>query len=386
MARTGNKRGGGFITYPSSAKTGTAIANKKAKTSPSTLEKKNGKGNNKAKGGGRPKKTDVSERLGPEGESEDELSGASTGKKVKANARSLAKEVGKSKWRGRYKQNVVLESTVSSDEGEDELLEALSQSQGDADSEETESMRHLLKELQAMVEQTEKKDNFQKEFEAEVRAEEKRLLGLLDELEGERQSEREAFHAEFSSLLATALSPSGIDKDGEATQASSSPPSASSPASTEHGGTPLIRFPNIDEHPIHVTYSTLMEEFRAIVTDYDEVKRQTENFHPPEDFSKAWEADYAEARRLISIGRVATEAEITKLLTYKDSRNRRSRGEGKEETNTEEFRKDEHLQTMLKMGRDGQKGNKKVYGWANAAHRLEKGFRRLARALPDEEE
>lgn len=37
-----------------------------------------------------------------------------------------------------------------------------------------------------MVEQTEKKDNFQKEFEKEVRAEEKRLLELLDELERER--------------------------------------------------------------------------------------------------------------------------------------------------------------------------------------------------------
>lgn len=37
-----------------------------------------------------------------------------------------------------------------------------------------------------MVEKTDKKDNFQKEFEKEVLAEEKRLLGLLDELEGER--------------------------------------------------------------------------------------------------------------------------------------------------------------------------------------------------------
>lgn len=37
-----------------------------------------------------------------------------------------------------------------------------------------------------MVERKEKKDNFQKEFEAEIRADEKRLLGLVDELEKER--------------------------------------------------------------------------------------------------------------------------------------------------------------------------------------------------------
>lgn len=47
-------------------------------------------------------------------------------------------------------------------------------------------IRQLLKELQGMVEKTDKKDDFQKEFEKEIYAEEKRLLGLLDELERER--------------------------------------------------------------------------------------------------------------------------------------------------------------------------------------------------------
>ena len=46
--------------------------------------------------------------------------------------------------------------------------------------------RQLLKELQSVVEQAEKKDNLSKEFEKEVRGEEKRLLKLLEGLEEER--------------------------------------------------------------------------------------------------------------------------------------------------------------------------------------------------------
>lgn len=122
-----------------------------------------------------------------------------------------------------------------------------------------------------------------------------------------------------------------------------------------------------------------------MITEHDELTRQTANCEPPEDLSEAWEKDYVEVRRLISVGRVATEAEVNRLLTYEDRKGRRSKANRKGETDTDELEKDEHLQAMLEMGREGQDSEKKVYGWGNAAHRLEKGFRRLVRALPDED-
>lgn len=136
-----------------------------------------------------------------------------------------------------------------------------------------------------------------------------------------------------------------------------------------------------------VASRTLMEELQAMATEYDELTRQTANCEqPPEDLSETWEKDYAEVRRLISVGRKATESEVKRLLDYEDPKARGSGGKGKEgETDTEEFEKDEHLQAMLEMGREGHDREKRVYGWGNAAHRLVKGFRRLERALPDED-
>ena len=198
-----------------------------------------------------------------------------------------------------------------------------------------------------------------------------------------RQSEREAFRSEFSSLLAAALAPSESDKvENMAWQSSTS----SSLLSTQQSETPLLRIPTIDQHPIYRTSRTIMDQFKAMLTEYDELAHRTANCQLPEDLTEVWEKDYAEVRRLISVGRVATEAEIERLLTYDGDKRHRSRGEGR--MDTDPFRRDAHLQAMLEMGRQDrkdQKDEKKVYGWGKAAHRAEKGFRDLVRALPDED-
>lgn len=164
--------------------------------------------------------------------------------------------------------------------------------------------------------------------------------------------------------------------------ASSSP---SSSASTEHSETPLIRVPTVDEHPLYVASRTLMEEFKDMITEYDNLTRQTASCQIPEDLAEVWEKDYAEVRRLISVGRTATEADIKRLLNYESGKGRKSRVDKKQGMDTNGLNKDEHLQAMLEMGREGQSSEKKVYGWGNVAHRLEKGFRSLVKALPDED-
>ncbi|KKZ67846.1 hypothetical protein EMCG_06506 [[Emmonsia] crescens] len=106
-----------------------------------------------------------------------------------------------------------------------------------------------------------------------------------------------------------------------------------------------------------------------------------------------WERDCAETRRVIAIGVEASQAEIDRLLARKDEARK---WEAKEKTaskgrragrraKAKVFEKDEHLQNMLKMGKeDDDLQKKESYGWGKMAYQVVKGMKALVKALPIE--
>ncbi|KAL2001690.1 hypothetical protein VTN02DRAFT_1411 [Thermoascus thermophilus] len=264
----------------------------------------------------------------------------------------------------------------------------------------TEEAREAIKELQSFIEATssakkKKKGNGEsaKAFEKWAKAEEKRLIGMLDDFETEMKSEQEKFETEFAELMAAALAPTG-----------------SKPLpSTE----PLPIDPTPDNHPLYILSKTLLDNLHALVDEYEGLQAHTAKLRAqaPENPASGMEKDHEEARRIITVGKEASAAEIERLLGLgkqkkdkkgkKRKRHERKRASKKSlaeddhhDTNDdgikEAFDKDVHVQAMLRMGReeiikrDGNSRGRKAHGWGKVAHRAEKAMKALVKALSDE--
>ncbi|KAL2007816.1 hypothetical protein VTN00DRAFT_7798 [Thermoascus crustaceus] len=264
----------------------------------------------------------------------------------------------------------------------------------------TEEAREAIKELQSFIESTssvkkKKKENGEssKAFEKWAKEEEKRLLGMLEDFEKEMKSEQEKFETEFAELMAAALAPTGLKP----------------PPSTE----PLPIDPIPDNHPLYILSKTLLDNLRALVDEYEGLQADIANLRAqaPGNPASRMEKDYEEARRIITVGKEASAAEIEKLLgsekQKKDKKEKKKKRHQQKKASKksladnddhnknddgikEAFDKDVHLQAMLKMGREeimkknGNSRVRKAYGWGKVAYRAEKAMKALVKALPDE--
>jgi hypothetical protein len=147
-----------------------------------------------------------------------------------------------------------------------------------------------------------------------------------------------------------------------------------------------------ESHPLYARSESLFNGCKTLVEEWDELVKYASGVKELPDLKPVWEKDYAEARRVIALGREAAEAEVTRLMTYEESKGKRASKQT--ERKLKEFEEDGHLQDMLAMGReelDVRAGKKrkhaeKARGWGLVAHRMERGLKELARALPEEDE
>lgn len=203
----------------------------------------------------------------------------------------------------------------------------------------------------------------------------------------DRKSEEEKFEAEFAELVAAALSPTGLKP---------SPTTESLPLD-----------PTPDDHPLYILSKTLLDNLQALVEEYEALQEHIVKVRAPENPASAMEKDYEEARRIISVGKEASAAEIAKLLGFEKKEkkekkkkkrhrqklsNKKSVGDDEhknDDDGMEAFDNDPHLQATLKMGREeivGKAGDdrKKVYGWGKVASGAKKAMKAIIKALPDE--
>ncbi|KLJ09158.1 hypothetical protein EMPG_15417 [Blastomyces silverae] len=263
---------------------------------------------------------------------------------------------------------------VNGDENDDEDEE-------EDDDEEAELTRKALRDLQAAMVRTEKRDNYAKEFEKCIGEEEMRLVRLVEAVMRERESESEKFHASVIALIGTALAPTGTKS------------SASAPGSTAAVQKLNLEDVSSDKHPLYNRSQDLLHRTKSLVQERDDFTEYISNLEVPPDPTETWERDCAETRRVIVIGAESSQAEIDRLLARKgDARKRDAKGEpaskGKKAGRRGKagvFEKDEqHLQAMLKIGKekDGLQKKKEPYGWGRMAHQMVKGMKALTKALP----
>ncbi|OAT09643.1 hypothetical protein BDBG_17260 [Blastomyces gilchristii SLH14081] len=249
---------------------------------------------------------------------------------------------------------------ATENDGEDEEEE---------DDEEVELTRKALRDLQAAMVRTEKRDNYAKEFEKCIGEEEMRLVGLVEAVMRERESESEKFHASIIALIGTALAPSGTKS------------SASASGSTAVVQKLDLEDVSSDKHPLYNRSQELLQCTRSLVQECDDFTAYISNLEVPPDPAETWERDCAETRRVIAIGAEASQAEIDRLLARKDdARKRDAKGEpaprgkkGERRAKAKTFEKDEqHLQDMLKIGKekDASLQKKEPYGWGRMAHQM----------------
>ncbi|PGH19828.1 hypothetical protein AJ80_03745 [Polytolypa hystricis UAMH7299] len=309
--------------------------------------------------------------------------------------------------RGRPKRNLRLEEDTEevSNDGVGDANDMDDDEDEGSDGEtqmETQATKKALKELENAMARAEKKDNFAKEFEKEVHEDEKRLLGILETQRKERfgnplstlplseicvygmilrcpkliyliyifasrDSEIRKFETQFSAFLAAALTPTG----------------EKSPA--QDGEAEISGDPSPTNQPLYLKYQTLLASTKSLVKEYDGLIKHYSAVQRPQDPTPQWEKDCAEVRRVISVGREASEKEIERLLAYK--RQRKGKTALRERKRIKAFEKDQHLQAMLKMGLLESEGGKwtrqKTYGWGRAARKMEKGMKALVKALPE---
>ncbi|KAL1881669.1 60S ribosomal protein L15 [Paecilomyces lecythidis] len=238
-----------------------------------------------------------------------------------------------------------------------------------------EEAREMIASLQNILESAESKDDFWGIFERNVKKEEKRLLGLIDEYKKQFEAEDEEFKSLFAELMAPALAPTGVE--------------------TSMSTDILSGDPTSEHHPLYALSRSLVEQSKALVDEYDRVIQYANNLKLPEDPRPVIEKDYEEVRRIIAMGRRASEAQIEKSLASSEKGKKRRREkssafvEGGVGAKCTKFEDDAHLQAMLKMGReelekaDGEK--KEVYGWGKAATRAQKAMKALVKVLPNED-
>ena len=183
-----------------------------------------------------------------------------------------------------------------------------------------------------------------------------------------RKAEIDKFRSRFGSLIATALASPGVNLTAE-----------------QHS---LIKADlSPENHPLYTRSQTLLDSCDTLVKEWDKLAEYASSVEEPPDVKEVWERDYAEARRVISLGRLASEAEVEKLLKYESNREGNSLRKMKEKQN--ELERDDHLQEMLKMGKQGNEDGlvqeeKGARGWGYVAHRAQRGLEGLVTALPDE--
>ncbi|OJD17821.1 hypothetical protein AJ78_02120 [Emergomyces pasteurianus Ep9510] len=245
---------------------------------------------------------------------------------------------------------------------------------------EAELTREALRDLQAALERTEKRDDNAKEFEKIIGEDEKRLLGLVEAGIKESEFESERFRSRIIHLIGTALAPTG----------------AKAPAAGSAGDAQKLGLGDVlsDRHPLYIRSQALLQCTRSLVQEYDNLAAYICSLEAPPDLVDMWERDCAETRRVIAIGVEASQAEIDRLLARKDDARKRDAKEktaskGKKERGigrAKVFAKDELLQTMLKMGKekDSTFQKREPYGWGKMAHQVVKGMKALVKALPDE--
>ncbi|OAX82826.1 hypothetical protein ACJ72_02818 [Emergomyces africanus] len=237
-----------------------------------------------------------------------------------------------------------------------------------------------LADLQAALDRTEKRDNHAKEFEKAIGEDEKRLIALVEAGIKEKESESEKFRSRIIHLISTSLAPTGGKKAA-----------AGSTVDAQKVGLEDVTF---DRHPLYNRSQALLQCTRSLVQEYDNLAAYISGLEAPPDPTDKWERDCVEARRVIAIGVEASQAEIDRLLVRKDAASRKRdakekiTSKGKKEgrnVKAKAFAKDEHLQTMLKMGKEkGTLQKKEAYGWGKMAHQVVKGMKALVKALPDE--
>lgn len=136
--------------------------------------------------------------------------------------------------------------------------------------------------------------------------------------------------------------------------------------------------------PLYARSQSLLKNCNTLVKEWDKLVEYASSVEEPPTLGEVWDRDYAEARRIIALGRQSSEADVKKLLTYEGN----SRGNVSKEMKQKqkEFEQDDHLQEMLKMGReenaDGEMQESR--GWGFVAHRAKRGLEALVAALPDE--
>ncbi|PGH03113.1 hypothetical protein GX51_04300 [Blastomyces parvus] len=265
-------------------------------------------------------------------------------------------------------EDVDLGATENDDEDEE-----------DDDDEEAELTRKALRDLQAAMVRTERRDSSAKEFEKCIAEEEMRLVGLVEAIMRERESESEKFHSNIIALIGTALAPSGAKT------------SASAPGSTAAVQKLDLEDVSSDKHPLYNRSQDLLQRTKSLVQECDDFKEYISNLEVPPDPTETWEQRCAETRRVIAIGAEASQVEIDRLLARKgDARKRDAKGEpapkgekAGRRVKAKVFEKDEHLQAMLKIGKEKDAlKEKEPYGWGRMAHRMVRGMKALTKALP----
>ncbi|EDN07081.1 hypothetical protein I7I51_03653 [Histoplasma capsulatum] len=252
----------------------------------------------------------------------------------------------------------------------------------DDDDREAELTRAALRGLQEAMERTEKRDNYAKELEKCIDEEERRLEGLLEAVVRERESEAEEFRSRFSLLIGTALAPTGTKTSGSAAGCLSDTQKL------------CLEDVSSDRHPLYNKCQVLLQCTKSLLQEYDNLAAYISKLEVPPDPAEMWEEDCAETRRVIGIGAEASQAEINKLLACKDDAQKRgdkgesapSKGRKRgRRARAKVFEKDEHLQAMLKIGKEKDPfPTKEPYGWGKTAFQMVKGMKTLAKALPVE--
>ena len=183
-----------------------------------------------------------------------------------------------------------------------------------------------------------------------------------------RKAETDKFRSRFGSLIATALASPGVK-----------------PTAAQHSQ--IVADLSPENQPLYTRSQTLLESCDTLVKEWDKLVEYASSVEKPPDVKEVWERDYAEARRVISLGRQASEAEIEKLLNYEG--NRKGNSSRTMEEKLKELERDDHLQEMLKMGKQGNEdglvqAEKRARGWGYVAYRAQRGLERLVTALPYE--
>ncbi|EEH38049.2 hypothetical protein PAAG_00970 [Paracoccidioides lutzii Pb01] len=278
-------------------------------------------------------------------------------------------------------EEVDLDLDEAEDENDDE-------DEDEDDDGEAEATRKALRDLQAAMERTEKRDNYAKEFEKCISEEERRLVGLMDSEVREREAASQVFRSHIVSLLSTALAPTG-------TKTSGTPSGPSGLTSKVDAQKLVLEDVPIGKHPLYHRSQALLQCSESLIQEYDKLSTFISDLEAPADPAEMWERDCAETRRVIAIGVAASQAEIERLLVRKDDTRERKIKEklaskqGKGLNGNKEkrsFENDQQLQDMLKMGKGKENLHKEPYGWGKVAHQVVKGMKVLIKAFPVERE